>query len=204
MFTCSKAGSAGDPRPRDSERRSRKVERGQGNAPARAAEEPWPTRVDDAIGRRIRRLRQSGQEIAHLPPDAAAVLEAAGTKHENVDRRRPRPVGGIPGRPIAWSTGLRMTPRRSYMLHMYNLIQAAKRKSGPVAASCNCQAATRRDPSGRMARPEKSLQALEKAQNGPGHDGARFAPMLAAQRPGSCRLFVLRSLPHSCLLPRSA
>ena len=35
---------AGDPRPRDPERRSRKVERGQGNAPARAAEEPWPTR----------------------------------------------------------------------------------------------------------------------------------------------------------------
>ena len=48
------AGSAGDPRPRDSECRSHKVERGQGNAPARAAEEPWPTRIDDAIGRRLR------------------------------------------------------------------------------------------------------------------------------------------------------
>ena len=34
-------------------------------------------------------LRQSSQEIAHLPPDAAAVLQAAGTKHENVDRGAP-------------------------------------------------------------------------------------------------------------------
>ena len=41
-------------------------------------------------------LRQSSQEIAHLPPDAAAVLEAAGTKHENVDRWAP---------PARWRSG---------------------------------------------------------------------------------------------------
>ena len=138
-----------------------------------------PRVVDDAIRRRLRRLRQGSQEIAHLPTDAAAVLEAAGTKHENIDRRRPRPVVGIPGRPIAWSTGLRMTPRRSYMLHMYNPMRAAKRKSGPVAASCNCQTATRPDPSGRMARPEKSLQALEKAKMGPDMAG-RASPQRSA------------------------
>jgi hypothetical protein len=41
------------------------------------------------------------------------------------------------------------------------------------AVEGGAHAATRRDPSGRMSRPEKSLQALEKAKNGLGHDKAR-------------------------------
>ncbi len=94
-----------------------------------------------------------------------------------------------------------------------------------MAASCNCQATTGRDPSGRMPCPERSLQALEKAQNGLGRVGARSDQPGAAtrgprrrpgprpgadtaspqsKRLGSCRLFVLRSFPHSCLLPGSA
>ena len=83
-------------------------------------------------------------------------------------------------KPILWSTELQMTPGRYDFIETYDLMRAAKRKSGLVAASCNCQAATRRCPSGRRARPEKSLQALEMAQNGPGHDGPRFAPKSAA------------------------
>ena len=78
------AGSADDPRPCDPQSRSHEVDGGQGNAPSRATEEPGPPRIDDAIGRRFRGLRQSGQEITHLPPYAAAVLQATGTKQENL------------------------------------------------------------------------------------------------------------------------
>ena len=88
------AGLAGNPRPRNSERRSQKVENGQGDPPARATEEPRPASVDNAIRRRLGGMRQSGQEIAHLPPDPAAVLQTAGTKHENADRWRREPITG--------------------------------------------------------------------------------------------------------------
>src|SRR5208337_3224974 len=91
------AGPINNPRPRNSECRGQKVENGWDDSPARAAEEPRPTRVDDAIRRRLRGLRQSGQEIAHLPPDTAAVLQAAGTKHENADRWRRKPITGMSG-----------------------------------------------------------------------------------------------------------
>ena len=102
------AGLAGNPRPRDSECRRHKVEGGQRDPPACAAEEPRPARVDDAIGRRLRRLRQSGQEIAHLPPDAAAVLQAARTKHENVLWWHPRRTTAMSGtsRPLVKRSAL--------------------------------------------------------------------------------------------------
>ena len=133
------AGLAGDPCPRDSECRSPKVKRRQGNAPARATEEPRPARVDDAIRRRLRRLRQSSQEIANLPPDAAAVLQAAGTKHENADRWRRQPIAGIPGPPIAWSTEPRMTPSWSWTMHMHQPLRAvdlvANRRRAPSATA---------------------------------------------------------------------
>ena len=49
-------------------------------------------RVSITIDRRLDGMRESGHEIAHLPPDAAAVLEPAGTKHQYLDRARSRPI----------------------------------------------------------------------------------------------------------------
>ena len=83
MFAWIKLGRPGDPHPRDPQCCSHKVEGGHGDAPPRASEEPGSPRIDDAIGRSFSGLWQRGQEIAHLPPYAAAMLQAAGTKQEN-------------------------------------------------------------------------------------------------------------------------
>ena len=95
------AGSVGNPLPRDSEGRGHKIQCRNRNSPGSAAKEPRPARVDDAILRRLCPAWQGSQEIAHLPPNAAAVLQATGAKHENVDRGCLGRIVGIPGAPIA-------------------------------------------------------------------------------------------------------
>ncbi len=78
----------------------------------------------------------------------------------------------------------------------------------------NCP--TRRDPCGRMSRPEKSLQALEKAQNGLGHDrpgpvggrAPRPSPATgSATRPDAAspqsRRLASRSRPESKMAPQA-
>ena len=95
--------------------------------------------------------------------------------------------------------------RLSTPLRGFAMTSSGKRSKG--AGTCkhrparNCPA--RRDPSGRMSRPEKSLQALEKAQNGLGHDrsgpvGSRGAAALAGDRVSDPAPRRVASKPAAC------
>ena len=100
MFTCRSRVGQQSP-PTRLEGRGHKIQYRNRNLPRSAAEEPRPARVDYAILRRLCPARQGSQEIAHLPPNAAAVLQATRAKHENVDRGCLGRIVGIPGALIA-------------------------------------------------------------------------------------------------------